>query len=1089
MQTAILTTPIGFSRGAYQVRTLAAMIERVGLIYPGNQEQIPFAWEVYSNDDPRSAQFKAAFCRDKVKIHFVGVWDTVASVGVLTRKVFPLTDECGHVTYFCHALALDECRVKFLAEYVNKNSGGSVLKQVWFAGTHSDIEGGNKVNTTLDRGGEPLKWMMEEAYARGLSIRLHDVKVGLPHAEVTDSMGKWLAIEFLTGWKTYLTHHAGWSREHWYPWYTWHVTLNDKPHSSWWPHAKRAREVLPEHHIHWTVKASLELAKSKNDNSGGNKGDKAQGAPYSPKGSIWLRLEPVSNGSEAPSSEVQEAPDEELGSNLEESELGPVMFNSRRLDWDDMRDKGPVGNGPWWSDDHASSLHMVEIIGKKPLLEDGDWFEQLSNYALEKTIPGASTQIPAMKIWPYGGPQFLQYLFKIYHKHPKTVEIARAIIGFGSEIWKEPPQQSGDVLEQDIVNDPAIHPLNAPEGGDTRTARPLGSRKSRVINKMTAHPVDVQWNWNRIGRKERSGHMARAVTDILVEIAQSKYARIMQGASRELAGLVLDAISILLCLNKKKNLPLFRTGERKKRVGHAVRACSIELVDEHILVFAEGLLNSIEALFKYDAANLVFLQFDISHILRPLILTWESRPDLTLSAMRISRILVEDIRFGNEMAEFDLLSHLIGIIRSNQFEEGIGKQQLAEEAALTMAKFSRHEYIGYMFDPHLAQLFEWLREGKHSNHILEAFRNITTIYAGSFSTETIRDLTSMMKTSPDASFVLANIAKRTPPAFDIKFLEAYRHAGTVNEISELLNHENDTHVQATASLLANLIGRGEYSSPARYLSFNTLERPARSQQAVHELRRAAMQFALQDPLPGGLLAALVPSVSAGDKQAILAVLASAAYDESERQEANQHLPALFEIITPVNEILLNESMQVATVIFESGYILPDPYPRLAVERVVGIIKSANGGTLYATGELYKGRDHVLTSALELVEALCNNREDFYSLMYLVLVICAVALSEAHAIDLALLTTVALGLNHSRCLPVDNANTILIRLSSNDRYKDLINRIREETNQPEPEPKPQPDAEANEQNEDELGVDDGEPGSDEEDQETSPLLKG
>ncbi|QRV93513.1 hypothetical protein RhiJN_21531 [Ceratobasidium sp. AG-Ba] len=398
----------GFSRGAYQVRTLAAMIERVGLIYPGNQEQIPFAWEVYSNDDPRSAQFKAAFCRDKVKIHFVGVWDTVASVGVLTRKVFPLTDECGHVTYFCHALALDECRVKFLPEYVNKNSGGSVLKQVWFAGTHSDIGGGNKVNTTLDRGGEPLKWMMEEAYARGLSLRLHDVKVGLPHAEVTDSMGKWLAIEFLAGWKTYLTYHVGWSDKHWFPWYTWHVTLNNKPHSS----------------------CKLERY-SQNITSIGHEGDKAQEAPYSPKGSIWLRLEPVSNELEAPSSEVQEAPDEELGSNLEEPERAPVIFNSRRLEWYEMRDEGPVGDGPWWSDDHTSSLHMVEIIGNKPLLEDKAWFEQLSNYALENTIPGASTQIQAMKIWPYGGPQFLQYLFKIYQKHPKTVEIARAIIGFG----------------------------------------------------------------------------------------------------------------------------------------------------------------------------------------------------------------------------------------------------------------------------------------------------------------------------------------------------------------------------------------------------------------------------------------------------------------------------------------------------------------------------------------------------------------------------------------------------------------------------------------------------------------------------------
>ncbi|QRV78733.1 hypothetical protein RhiJN_06748 [Ceratobasidium sp. AG-Ba] len=196
----------GFSRGAYQVRTLGAMIAKVGLIYPGNQEQIPFAWAIYSNNDRSSAKFKEAFCREKVDLHFVGVWDTVASVGVLPRKPFPLTDKCQHITHFRHALALDELRVKFLPEHVSEPAGrGRTLSEVWFAGTHSDIGGGNKANPTLDRGGEPLKWMMEEAQACGLSVRLHDVKIGVPHAEVTNSMRwKWWILEILPiSWKEY----------------------------------------------------------------------------------------------------------------------------------------------------------------------------------------------------------------------------------------------------------------------------------------------------------------------------------------------------------------------------------------------------------------------------------------------------------------------------------------------------------------------------------------------------------------------------------------------------------------------------------------------------------------------------------------------------------------------------------------------------------------------------------------------------------------------------------------------------------------------------------------------------------------------
>ncbi|KAJ3547269.1 hypothetical protein NM688_g5418 [Phlebia brevispora] len=38
----------GFSRGAYQVRVLSAMIQRVGLIHKGNTKQIPYAYELYS---------------------------------------------------------------------------------------------------------------------------------------------------------------------------------------------------------------------------------------------------------------------------------------------------------------------------------------------------------------------------------------------------------------------------------------------------------------------------------------------------------------------------------------------------------------------------------------------------------------------------------------------------------------------------------------------------------------------------------------------------------------------------------------------------------------------------------------------------------------------------------------------------------------------------------------------------------------------------------------------------------------------------------------------------------------------------------
>jgi uncharacterized protein (DUF2235 family) len=109
--------------------------------------------------------FKKTLSRDGVKVHFVGAWsvfelihanvvphaidrDTVSSVGIVRGPTLPeTTTGMTHVCAFRHALALDELRVKFLPEYANGGEGpryksekavGNV-KEVWFAGSHSDM--------------------------------------------------------------------------------------------------------------------------------------------------------------------------------------------------------------------------------------------------------------------------------------------------------------------------------------------------------------------------------------------------------------------------------------------------------------------------------------------------------------------------------------------------------------------------------------------------------------------------------------------------------------------------------------------------------------------------------------------------------------------------------------------------------------------------------------------------------------------------------------------------------------------------------------------------------------------------------------
>ncbi|KDR71319.1 hypothetical protein GALMADRAFT_144010 [Galerina marginata CBS 339.88] len=287
----------GFSRGAYQVRVLSAMIDKVGLIYKGNETQISFAYELYcdpesdksshsvtqvgspamrqkfslaerfrrffsGNDEEihteekttMAERFKNAFSRRDVRVHFVGAWDTVSSIGIArgTHMLPRTVDGMKHVCFFRHALALDERRVKFLPEYAyggsaqppaetqceaphnpppknkeeppaddmpsnhisaTKNGdavGGSKVGkepleedphtlEVWFAGTHSDIGGGNAENARMDRSRPPLRWMVFEAGAHGLRTARFD-RVLLPNeqVEIKESLTwAWWPLELL----------------------------------------------------------------------------------------------------------------------------------------------------------------------------------------------------------------------------------------------------------------------------------------------------------------------------------------------------------------------------------------------------------------------------------------------------------------------------------------------------------------------------------------------------------------------------------------------------------------------------------------------------------------------------------------------------------------------------------------------------------------------------------------------------------------------------------------------------------------------------------------------------------------------------
>ena len=166
----------GFSRGAYCARALAAMVHMYGLVQKGNEPLIRYVLKMFTTKN-RTAQtfqlageFKATFSRC-CKMHFVGVWDTVGSIGWLYDPVtLPYTAMNPDIEVGRHAISIDERRAAFRQNLwrIDLNHPQDI-EQVWFAGVHSDIGGGYpEPESGLAK--ITLKWMVEKAEAHGLLV-------------------------------------------------------------------------------------------------------------------------------------------------------------------------------------------------------------------------------------------------------------------------------------------------------------------------------------------------------------------------------------------------------------------------------------------------------------------------------------------------------------------------------------------------------------------------------------------------------------------------------------------------------------------------------------------------------------------------------------------------------------------------------------------------------------------------------------------------------------------------------------------------------------------------------------------------------
>ncbi|WP_028671255.1 DUF2235 domain-containing protein [Saccharospirillum impatiens] len=179
----------GFSRGAYTVRALSGLINNCGILKRAEAPLITEAWKIYKSplakNHPSGAHataFRERHAHSARNIHFVGVWDTVGSLGIPfslmglldSHDEFYDTKMGSNVAVARHALAIDEQREDF-EPTVWQPRPGVDLKQVWFAGVHSDVGGSYPPDkdTGLMASDAPLAWMLKEATAAGLSVETH----------------------------------------------------------------------------------------------------------------------------------------------------------------------------------------------------------------------------------------------------------------------------------------------------------------------------------------------------------------------------------------------------------------------------------------------------------------------------------------------------------------------------------------------------------------------------------------------------------------------------------------------------------------------------------------------------------------------------------------------------------------------------------------------------------------------------------------------------------------------------------------------------------------------------------------------------
>lgn len=209
----------GFSRGAYTVRSLGGVLKLCGIpsqnakgVSPKTskhvceslvEEAVETVYKTYGQDDATrqkrialGVDYRTRYNAHEIAPYFIGVWDTVRALGlpgtngmILWRHAFHDAGLDARVPYARQALAIDENRDVFapvLWEETPEDRTSQRIKQMWFAGVHSDVGGSYRERGLSDI---TLSWIVEEARQIETPLLVEPLKLapdplGLQHDEL-----------------------------------------------------------------------------------------------------------------------------------------------------------------------------------------------------------------------------------------------------------------------------------------------------------------------------------------------------------------------------------------------------------------------------------------------------------------------------------------------------------------------------------------------------------------------------------------------------------------------------------------------------------------------------------------------------------------------------------------------------------------------------------------------------------------------------------------------------------------------------------------------------------------------------------------